>query len=807
MIFQKVKNLKCHHRNKFLRGIIFCLLFLVCLLGGASFRLFYIPEVSAATNSVVGTFAKRSGTGEQTISGLGFQPKAIVFYWTAQTAVGAGSDQTNFYGSGFVDENLQEAAVSHWSDQALVLIVNLSTDSGRRTTEDASILIQSTDGTVVGQATVTSLTSDGFTLNWTVSNASGYIIRYMALGGADITDTYVSSFTLNTSAGTQAITAPAFSPDMIIFLSGGTASNNSTVANGKFSLGLASKVAQGGIGSLVTDGALLSDTCATQRDSALVLVSNSCNTLDALASVSSFDSSGFTINKSDTPAQNTLVYYLAIKGGSHAVIPFNSAATTGNQNINTYFQPNAMFLAGINKASDTNVSAHAYISLGAASAAGAQGAIASNDPDASLLITPKTYTQNGVVYSALETTSDTKTREAALVSFNTATTTINWSTNNGSVVQILGWVVGPNPNLNQVGYRFFENDNSLDVGSVHADQNTSTTLGTEGDIFRLRMIVGNTAGLLHTQASDFKLQYVEKGIGTCVSPNGTNPSVYTDVSAATHIAFYNNTGATDGATLIANVNDPNAASFVVHTDTYNESNNFTNNTLLPVQEAVLWDFALIDNTTSSNKYCLRIVYADGSILENYTVYPEIETVGHLDVFVVNEFDEYLVTSTLVLGTYQPDIACKTVTTTLFSDGKKIRVENTTANAQWIASMAPSLGPTASWAVSGTQFIDINDVDGCVDGSDTDEYAGSMTFDPTEATIVASLGCDTDGISYGSQITLEEGVSDSFTLLTAGGSADTKCHWDITNMPAYQLLPPSIVPGMYELDLTITLIAQ
>jgi hypothetical protein len=144
----------------------------------------------------VGSFAKITTTGSQTITGLGFQPKAIIFYWSRNTA-NATAQVPRSQGVGFTDCTNQRAVAIAEDDNAG------TSNAGRYRTESNVIVILS-DGTptVGSRATFTSCNSDGFTINWAVSEARADIINYIAIGGPDVTnvkgrDIYFSSFNWN----------------------------------------------------------------------------------------------------------------------------------------------------------------------------------------------------------------------------------------------------------------------------------------------------------------------------------------------------------------------------------------------------------------------------------------------------------------------------------------------------------------------------------------------------------------------------------------------------------------------------------
>ena len=179
----------------------------------------------------------------------------------------------------------------------------------------------------------------------------------------------------------------------------------------------------------------------------------------------------------------------------------------------------------------------------------------------------------------------------------------------------------------QSAYRFFNNLNSTDVGTPLAVQNATTTLTSINEAFRLRMLLHISNGQVDLGSGNFKLQYVGKGAGTCISPSGGTPAIYTDITGSTAIAYNNNSTPTDGDTLTANANDPTHGADMTVNQTYEEANNFVNSiAAIPAGQDGKWDFSLKDNSAPGNTtYCLKAVKSDGTDISAYTVRPEITT--------------------------------------------------------------------------------------------------------------------------------------------------------------------------------------
>jgi hypothetical protein len=190
----------------------------------------------------------------------------------------------------------------------------------------------------------------------------------------------------------------------------------------------------------------------------------------------------------------------------------------------------------------------------------------------------------------------------------------------------ISWVEGPAPIQEQAVYRIFTNADSTDVGSALAAQNTAATLTTTSQAFRVRLLDHATVAQVPIN-SLYKLQFVGKGTGTCAAPSGGTPASYTDVTAATTIAYKNNATPADGTALTANASDPTNGTFTIDNQTYEELNNFSNTqSAIPETEDGKWDLALVDNGSQGNiAYCFRIVKSDGTVIDTYTNYPQITT--------------------------------------------------------------------------------------------------------------------------------------------------------------------------------------
>jgi hypothetical protein len=185
----------------------------------------------------------------------------------------------------------------------------------------------------------------------------------------------------------------------------------------------------------------------------------------------------------------------------------------------------------------------------------------------------------------------------------------------------------PDEQMKQSAYRLFDNLDSTDVGTALAAQDTAATLSSTGAAFRLRILLHMTTNKLATlSAQSFKLQFAQRGADGLCDTNFSGET-YADVTTSTVIAFNDNPTPADGAALTANANDPTHGADTIVNQTYEELNNFTNSVAaIPSGQDGKWDFSLKDNGASANTaYCFRVVKSDGSLLDTYTVIPQITT--------------------------------------------------------------------------------------------------------------------------------------------------------------------------------------
>ena len=291
----------------------------------AVFCLVGLPHAAHAQLEVkAGTFILNSGTGPQSISGVGFQPKAYILFYTKNDSLDADSSgQGSILSIGMTDGVRQFCVASGSEDN------QGTSDVGRRGFSDRVLATHEAHQSqlVEGEASHVSMDADGFTINIEdpFTAPANPIVSYVAFGGVDLladVDTVDLAYTQDSSVD---VSAPGFEPDVVITTYIGQFLNidgDSINDDHSFSLGWAlnpARQASNNQYSMMVAGQDAQGTALThsrfdntRAGSALY---NGAN--DAGYEIGNFDASGFSVTTRLKNAPNDyLMGYLALKMGS-----------------------------------------------------------------------------------------------------------------------------------------------------------------------------------------------------------------------------------------------------------------------------------------------------------------------------------------------------------------------------------------------------------------------------------------------------------------------------------------------------------
>lgn len=269
----------------------------------------------------VGSFVTGTGAATTTVAvtGVGFQPSFVLFWWNGRTdttdAVGGADHRRGF---GFMSATERAYATSQSQDGASTMVC----DGGQGI--DACVAVLSSAGAIDGALDFSAFGADGFTL--VVDNAmpDSMRVHYMAIGGTDITNIDIGTFTEPGSVGTQDVTGPGFQPDCVIVIA---ATNNGadppTVgSDSALSFGVTAGssptnyVWAGGSNDAAAAAQALS-YCRTGE--CLARLSGGITTVNGRAGITSWLSTGFQLTWSESSSAGARFIYAALKGGKYAV--------------------------------------------------------------------------------------------------------------------------------------------------------------------------------------------------------------------------------------------------------------------------------------------------------------------------------------------------------------------------------------------------------------------------------------------------------------------------------------------------------
>ncbi|HWO56524.1 MAG TPA: hypothetical protein VNN55_03045 [bacterium] len=394
-----------------------------------------------ALSAASGSLTVPTVTGNQTITGVGFQPKVVLFLAIPATADGSVATAAQGFGVGVSSTNRRSSAAASRDNVA-------SSDTAAGIDNSKCIYLMDYAATILCAADLVSMDSDGFTLNWTTANGTQYVVLYLALGGTDLTNVTTGQFTERTATGNQSVTGVGFAPDcLMLFAYRGTGTappSNSAAGDVRFRLGVGTAAGQWQLNGQSRNGQVAAITNRYQRTNSIYSrINDAADSVAKEASLVSLDSDGFTLNYSVADTAAYYIFYVALKGASVGVTSFNQPTATGNQSISGFgFTPKAVLLASFNAAAATTVQVHNRYSLGIGTSSSARGAIWSGDTDAAdPMICDSFLDRTKIIKLATEGTP-TVDAEADLVSLDADGFTLNWTTVDATARQILAFAIG-----------------------------------------------------------------------------------------------------------------------------------------------------------------------------------------------------------------------------------------------------------------------------------------------------------------------------------------------------------------------------
>jgi len=277
-----------------------------------------------AMNFKIGQFTTTGGNGNQAVTGVGFQPKALILFGTQNN--GLNTFMVTHFG----------AAISPSVQRSIIDYGNHGASAGDNAVGNATTIYHRRNfagGVASPVGSLVSFDADGFTINWDFG-VTAWVASYMAFGGADLTNVDLRTVTVPGATGSQAVTGLGFQPDALIAF--GVSHTSATGGRDTDPLssfiGMTDGTTQAVNCAAGDEGADPTNTLSVQDTGRLVLTINAAGTpsVHNEASLTSLDADGYTFNWITRTASDVF-FVLAFKGGSFKVGVGAYKTSTGTQ--------------------------------------------------------------------------------------------------------------------------------------------------------------------------------------------------------------------------------------------------------------------------------------------------------------------------------------------------------------------------------------------------------------------------------------------------------------------------------------------
>jgi hypothetical protein len=309
-----------------------------------------------------GRFTWPASAGNFSVTGSSCTPKVVLFFWNNRNEDGVGGSYDFGFGVG-VSSTSRAAVFSRSSDGTL------NADGGHR--NNRVVVSLANTGADAATGDLVSLNNDGFTIN--AVNVSGSIIpnvRWLTIGGDDLTNVSLVQYQAATSTGNQALTGAGFQPDaVIVFTNGITLAPPDNISDGDTFTGVG--FAERANGAQVSYGVSVTHTVNTesraQSTTNVVSLPTTGGNLLWQGAVSSWDTDGITINWSTVQGTEIYFWVLYLKGPKFAIFTKTQPSASGSDSVSGLsFQPIAGLFGSFCAAASTSSVADGNWVMGAA---------------------------------------------------------------------------------------------------------------------------------------------------------------------------------------------------------------------------------------------------------------------------------------------------------------------------------------------------------------------------------------------------------------------------------------------------------
>lgn len=289
----------------------------------------------------VGTFLPPSSGGaqDQSITGLGFKPKVIMFTSAQSTQA------INVIGN-------HAATMCGWSDGTNDVCL-MSTDQDAIASSNSQKTISITysilhygisDLTLKSRAFINTFDTDGFTLTWQTHDNAQRRVNYIAFGGDDITGAECGSFEI-AGTGDQTEVIGLRSPDIMFCASVNSSSFDANAANAIFQWGCTTKYREQGQSQWYSDdNNNPSEIRNRNRNDEFINMVAVDNVLDQRSVFTRFEDDSIKHNPSTSVSATTDFIYCLIRGGHWQVGQNSTPPSATTKAITTRRKPKGLII-------------------------------------------------------------------------------------------------------------------------------------------------------------------------------------------------------------------------------------------------------------------------------------------------------------------------------------------------------------------------------------------------------------------------------------------------------------------------------
>ena len=579
----------------------------------------------------VGSFTTATTAGTQTITGVGFTPKAVFLWYTAMSTTPLASDGQITWGFSTGSSNSYSGGVASYSAQ--------TTSETCRISGTNVVQMVQFDQSAINTATLSSFNSDGFVVNWTTAFSSGFTCHYICIGGADLSNAKAITWNGQTGTGNQTVTGVGFQPDLV--LNFGIEDIPMSTSGTSDSLLFGAADYQGNQWCHYSYDRTSHNPSVTGRIQAtdgFIIGTGLTTALTYKASLSSFNSDGFVVNWSKTDSTARSFATLCLKGGGYTVGSW--AKTTGsNGSIDTVtpaqVTPQAVMLFNDSNTVTTSHTTGARLFIGASDGSSHQcgGRTCKNN------VSPTVDAKGNETAHAIDVSNadSTSTIDAycTLGTFAAQQFEATWTTNNAVATQILYIAIGARnytgslttivvtANIGALGVGADCNVAALTTNTVNGTQPSIGTIRADCNVASLTSIVGNANMVTPTLRADCILAALTS---TSATANSLSPSLEVDHTNTPTTIVVN---ANNGSVTMRGDYAPSLSSIVANTNvvplTLNADMNLSVSTISELANAGVMAIAQEDENITLTTISGAIAADTGLLVL------EIDYSGSLDV--------------------------------------------------------------------------------------------------------------------------------------------------------------------------------